>query len=234
MLSVILVSNYSMKAELEDALKLNGYDFNDLMIQDIQHIERYPIDEEYKTIIIQSANAIKKIDSSNNHIYNSKYIFGIGPNCKSWVKKKFSLECIIPEADYSSVGLIRKIQDGGYNLGKTLLLKGIGGKEIIHNYLKETKIDYTVCNVYERVLNLDNLKKVVNMTNKGAIVIGFSKSSIEPLINSKEVNIKDIHFFVLDKSDENILRREQVASLTKLQDIYDINGIVNKIKGINE
>ena len=119
-------------------------------------------------------------------------------------------------------------------MGKTLLLKGIGGKEIIHNYLKETKIDYTVCNVYERVLNPDNLKKVVNMTNKGAIVIGFSKSSIEPLINSKEVNIKDIHFFVLDKSDENILRREQVASLTKLEDIYDINGIVNKIKGINE
>ena len=39
MLSVILVSNYSMKEELEDALKLNGYDFNDLMIQDIQHIE---------------------------------------------------------------------------------------------------------------------------------------------------------------------------------------------------
>ena len=72
------------------------------------------------------------------------------------------------------------------------------------------------------------------MTNKGAIVIGFSKSSIEPLINSKEVNIKDIHFFVLDKSDENILRREQVASLTKLEDIYDINGIVNKIKAINE
>ena len=54
------------------------------------------------------------------------------------------------------------------------------------------------------------------------------------MINSKEVNIKDIHFFVLDKSDENILRREQVASLTKLEDIYDINGIVNKIKGINE
>ena len=49
MLSIILVSNYSMKEELEDALKLNGYDFNDLMIQDIQHIERYPIDEEYKT-----------------------------------------------------------------------------------------------------------------------------------------------------------------------------------------
>ena len=72
------------------------------------------------------------------------------------------------------------------------------------------------------------------MASKGAIVIGFSKSSIEPLINSKEVNIKDIHFFVLDKSDENILRREQVASLTKLEDIYDINGIVNKIKGINE
>ena len=72
------------------------------------------------------------------------------------------------------------------------------------------------------------------MANKGAIVIGFSKSSIEPLINSKEVNIKDIHFFVLDKSDENILKSGQVASLTKLEDIYDINGIVNKIKGIDE
>tara|TARA_B100000282_G_scaffold281903_1_gene244274 strand:- start:231 stop:683 length:453 start_codon:yes stop_codon:yes gene_type:complete len=150
------------------------------------------------------------------------------------VKKKFSLECIIPEADYSSVGLIKKIQDEGYNLGKTLLLKGIGGKEIIHNYLKEKKIDHTVCDVYERVLNTDNLRKVEKMASKGAIVIGFSKSSIEPLIDSKEVNIKDIHFFVLDKSDENILKSGQVASLTKLEDIYDINGIVNKIKGIDE
>ena len=50
------------------------YNFHDLMIQDIHHIERYPIDDEYKTIIIQSANAIKKIDSSNNHIYDAKYI----------------------------------------------------------------------------------------------------------------------------------------------------------------
>ena len=55
MLDVILVSNYSMKEELEESLKSNSYKFHDLMIQDINHIERYPIDDEYKTIIIQSA-----------------------------------------------------------------------------------------------------------------------------------------------------------------------------------
>ena len=65
MLDVILVSNYSMKDELKESLQENNVNFYDLMIQDIQHIERYPIDDEYKTIIIQSANAIKKIDSSN-------------------------------------------------------------------------------------------------------------------------------------------------------------------------
>ena len=59
MLDVILVSNYSMKEELEESLKSKNYKFHDLMIQDINHIERYPIDNEYKTIIIQSANAIK-------------------------------------------------------------------------------------------------------------------------------------------------------------------------------
>ena len=110
MLDVILVSNYSMKEELEQSLKSNNYKFHDLMIQDINHIERYPIDDEYKTIIIQSANAIKKIDSSNNHIYNAKYIYGIGPNCRTWVQRKFSLGCIIPEHDYSSSGLIEKIK----------------------------------------------------------------------------------------------------------------------------
>ena len=76
MLDVILVSNYSMKDELKESLQENNVNFYDLMIQDIQHIERYPIDDEYKTIIIQSANAIKKIDSSNNHIYNAEKIYG--------------------------------------------------------------------------------------------------------------------------------------------------------------
>ena len=60
MLDVILVSNYSMKEELEQALLKSSIRFHDLMIQDIHHIERYPIKDEYKTIIIQSANAIKK------------------------------------------------------------------------------------------------------------------------------------------------------------------------------
>ena len=49
MLDVILVSNYSMKEELEQSLESNNYKFHDLMIQDISHIERYPIDDEYKT-----------------------------------------------------------------------------------------------------------------------------------------------------------------------------------------
>ena len=62
MLDVILVSNFSMKDELGEILKNNGHAFYDLLIQDIQHIERYPVDDEYKTIIIQSASAIKKID----------------------------------------------------------------------------------------------------------------------------------------------------------------------------
>ena len=136
MLDVILVSNYSMKEELEQSLKSYNYKFHDLMIQDINHIERYPIDDEYKTIIIQSANAIKKIDSSNNHIYNAEYIYGIGPNCKSWVQRKFSLDCIIPDHDYSSSGLIEKIKYDKCELGKTLLLKGIGGKTTIQNFLK--------------------------------------------------------------------------------------------------
>ena len=71
MLDVILVSNFSMKDELAEILEQKGHAFHDMLIQDIQHIERYPVDDEYKTIIIQSANAIKKIDSSNNHIYLS-------------------------------------------------------------------------------------------------------------------------------------------------------------------
>ena len=71
MLDVILVSNFSMKDELSELLNNSGFDFHDCLIQDIQHIERYPIDDEYKTIIIQSANAIKKIDSSNT-IYTTQ------------------------------------------------------------------------------------------------------------------------------------------------------------------
>tara|TARA_B100001248_G_scaffold29682_1_gene19312 strand:- start:243 stop:947 length:705 start_codon:yes stop_codon:yes gene_type:complete len=230
MLDVILVSNYSMKEELEQSLKANNYKFHDLMIQDINHIERYPIDDEYKTIIIQSANAVKKIDSSNNHIYNAKYIYGIGPNCRTWVKRKFSLECIIPDHDYSSSGLIEKIRHDKCELGKTLLLKGIGGKTTIQNFLKSENLHYNVCNVYERILNEDNLHRVTEMIKDGAVVIGFSKSSVEPLLENSEINLDRVHFIVLDKSDEEIKCDKDVASITKLIDIYDIPDIVDKIK----
>ena len=230
MLDVILVSNYSMKEELEESLKSNNYKFHDLMIQDINHIERYPIDDEYKTIIIQSANAIKKIDSSNNHIYNAKYIYGIGPNCRSWVKRKFSLDCIIPDHDYSSSGLIEKIKRDKYELGKTLLLKGIGGKTTIQNFLKSEDLEHNICNVYERVLNEDNLHKVTAMIKNEAVVIGFSKSSVEPLLDDPGLNLDKVHFIVLDKSDEEIKCDKYVASMTKLIDIYDIPDIVDKIK----
>ena len=230
MLDVILVSNYSMKEELEQSLKSNNYKFHDLMIQDINHIERYPIDDEYKTIIIQSANAIKKIDSSNNHIYNAKYVYGIGPNCRTWVKRKFSLDCIIPDHDYSSSGLIEIIKHDKYELGKTLLLKGIGGKTTIQNFLKSEDLEHNICNVYERVLNEDNLNRVTAMIKNQAVVIGFSKSSVEPLLDDSDLDLDKVHFIVLDKSDEEIKCDKDVASMTKLVDIYDIPDIVEKIK----
>ena len=233
MLDVILVSNFSMKDELSELLSSNGFDFHDYLIQDIQHIERYPIDDEYKTIIIQSANAIKKIDSSNNHIYNTERVYGIGPNCKNWVEKKFGIKCLIPDDEYSSAGLIKKIESDMYSLGKTLLLKGIGGRETIINYLKEKDIKFNVCDVYERILNLDNLAKVAEMTSKECIIIAFSKSSIEPLISEKKADLKKIHFFILDKSDEQILNRDDVASITMIDDIYDIKTLANKIREIN-
>ena len=230
MLDVILVSNYSMKEELEQSLKSNNYKFHDLMIQDINHIERYPIDDEYKTIIIQSANAIKKIDSSNNHIYNAKYIYGIGPNCRTWVQRKFSLGCIIPKHDYSSSGLIEKIKQDKYELGKTLLLKGIGGKTTIQNFLESENLDHNICNVYERVLNEENLHRVTAMIENGAVVIAFSKSSVEPLLDNSDLNLDKVHFIVLDKSDEEIKCYKDIASMTKLVDIYDIPDIIEKIK----
>ena len=233
MLDVILVSNFSMKDELSELLNSNDFDFYDCLIQDIQHIERYPIDDEYKTIIIQSANAIKKIDSSNNHIYNTERVYGIGPNCKNWVEKKFGIKCLIPDEEYSSTGLIKKIESDMYSLGKTLLLKGIGGRETIINYLKEKDIKFNVCDVYERILNLDNLAKVAEMTSKECIIIAFSKSSVEPLINEKKANLKKVHFFILDKSDEQILNRNDVASITMIDDIYDIKTLANKIREIN-
>jgi len=231
---VILVSNYSMKEELKEALESQGLNFYDLMIQDIHHIERYPIDDEYNTIIIQSANAIKKIDASNNHVYNAKYIYGIGPNCRGWIKRKFSLDCIIPDKDFSSAGLIQKIINDEFDLGKTLLLKGIGGKNTIENYLRSTGIDYKLCNVYERILNEDNLNKVIKMTEHHVIVLGFSRSSIEPLLLSNYDNLKKTHFIVLDKSDEEIIKVDEAASLTKLDDIYDIPDIIERIKEISE
>jgi len=234
MLDIILVSNYSMKEELSEALAERDCLLHDYLIQDIQHIERYPIDDEYKTIIIQSANAIKKIDSSNNHIYNTERLYGIGPNCRKWVEKKFGVKCFIPEKDFSSLGLVNKINSDGYKLGKTLLLKGVGGKNIINKYLLSNDIDFKICDVYKRVLNEDNLREVARRTNNGAIIIGFSKSSVEPLIADSGVDLKKLHFFVLNKSEEDIIDKKMVGSLTKIDDIYEVNELAEKIKKINE
>ena len=234
MLDIILVSNYSMKEELSEALAERDCLLHDYLIQDIQHIERYPIDDEYKTIIIQSANAIKKIDSSNNHIYNTERLYGIGPNCRKWVEKKFGVKCFIPEKDFSSNGLVNKINSDGYKLGKTLLLKGVGGKNIINKYLLSNNIDFKICDVYRRVLNEDNLREVARRTKNGAIIIGFSKSSVEPLIEDSGVDLKKLHFFVLNKSEEDIIDKKMVGSLTKIDDIYEVNELAEKIKKINE
>ena len=233
MLDIILVSNYSMKNELSDALAKEGYKLYDYLVQDIKHIERYPIDDEYKTIIIQSANAIKKIDSSNNHIYNTERIYGIGPNCKQWAEKKFGIKCVIPECEFSSTGLVNKIEKDKYELGKTLLLKGSGGKNIISEYLLKKNVNFKICDVYERELNQENLNEVECRSKNGAIIIGFSKSSVEPLVGSKNIDLKKIHFFVLNKSEEEIIDKSLVASLTKIDDIYEIDQLAQNIMKIN-
>ena len=233
MLDILLISNFSMKEELAEALGKRDCLLHDCLVQDIHHIERYPIDSEYKTIIIQSANAIKKIDSSNNHIYNTERVYGIGPNCKHWVEKKFGVNCVIPENDYSSNGLIKKIEGDQYDLGKTLLLKGIGGKNIIKEYLKSRNMNFKECDVYERVLNRDNLERVKQKVTKGAVIIGFSKSSVEPLIADKSLNLKRLHFFVLNKSEEDIIDKKLVGSLTKIDDIYEVEQLAERISRVN-
>ena len=141
---------------------------------------------------------------------------------------------MIPESEYSSLGLIKKIDDDNYDIGRTLLLKGIGGKKTIEEYLINKEIDYKKCDVYERILNKDNLAKVSQMINQGCIIIGFSKSSVEPLIRNPDVNLENVHFFFLDKSDEMIIINEDVASITKIEEIYDIETLALKINQINE
>ena len=234
MLDIILVSNFSMKDELSEALAARGCMLYDLLVQDIHHLERYPIDDEYKTIIIQSANAIKKIDSSNNHIYNTEKVYGIGPNCKHWAEKKFGIKCDIPELDFSSVGLVDKIDNDNYELGKTLLLKGIGGKNTIKKYLESKGVSFNICDVYERILNKDNLDEVKRRSQDGAVIVGFSKSSVEPLLADEDIDLKKLHFFVLNKSDEEIIDENMVGSLTKIDDIYEVNELAEKISIINE
>ena len=71
---------------------------------------------------------------------------------EAWVSKSLT-DCTIPDNDYSSIGLIEKIEKENNSLGKTLLLKGIGGKNIIKEYLDNRKVNYTIKDVYERVLN---------------------------------------------------------------------------------
>ena len=68
------------------------------------------------------------------------------------------------------------------------------------------------------------------MIKNEAVVIGFSKSSVEPLLHDSDLDLDKVHFIVLDKSDEEIKCDKDVASITKLIDIYDIPDIVEKIK----
>ena len=55
-----------------------------------------------------------------------------------------------------------------------------------------------------------------------------------PLINHSNVDLKKMHFFVLDKSDEDIIDKNAVSSLTKIEDIYDVELLAQKISQLNE
>ncbi len=65
------------------------------------------------------------------------------------------------------------------------------------------------------------------------MIVGFSKSSVEPLIRDKDIDLKKIHFFVLNKSEEDIIDEKLVGSLTKIDDIYEVNQLADKISKIN-
>ena len=80
----------------------------------------------------------------------------------------------------------------------------------------------------------ENLDKVIEVSKNGAIIIGFSKSSVEPLLVDTRTSLKELHFMVLDKSDENIVNKNQVKSLTKINDIYDIDALTNALMKIND
>ena len=109
----------------------------------------------------------------------------------------------------------------------------MAGKNLIEEYLQSIGVDYKICDVYERVLNKENLEIVKKKSKNGSIIIGFSKSSVEPLISDNSLDLKKLHFFVLNKSEENIIDSTEVNSLTKIDDIYDVEDLAEKIGKIN-
>ena len=94
-------------------------------------------------------------------------------------------------------------------------------------------MNFKECDVYERVLNKDNLERVKQKVAKGAVIIGFSKSSVEPLISDKSLDLKKLHFFVLNKSEEDIIDKKLVGSLTKIDDIYEVEQLAERISRVN-
>ena len=47
--------------------------------------------------------------------------------------------------------------------------------------------------LYKRILNEDNLHRVTEMIKDGAVVISFSKSSVEPLLENSEIKFENFY-----------------------------------------
>ena len=141
--------------------------------------------ESAELIIFTSQNAVSSIKSNLSSInISNKKIAAIGKSTEKYLNELNINVDITPKKDFTSEALLAEIKDNKIINNKVLIVKGMGGRDLLHNEISKNNIILNDLNIYKRCLpkNFNNL----NLNEISHICI----TSIEILNNfSKIMNI---------------------------------------------
>lgn len=118
--------------------------------------------EKADFIIFTSQNAVSSIKKDLSFIdISDKKIAAIGKSTEKYLNDLNVEVDIVPKEDFTSEALLSEIQKKDIINNKVLIIKGIGGRDFLHNEISKNNIVLNDLNIYKRCLPT-NLNSVSN------------------------------------------------------------------------
>ena len=143
----------------------------------------------YQWLIFISANAVNFAVAANNgkiRDFTQTKIAAVGKaTAKALENQGITVDCV-PEAGFNSEALLASATFQSVEKQKILIVRGIGGRELLAEELQKrgAKVDY--CEVYQRQMPKTDNRAVVDLLNRQQLAI-LTATSVEALQNLKQM-----------------------------------------------